>query len=391
MDILKRAREISGEVIANRRQLHENPELGFELDKTVAFVKEKLKEMGYEPRDCGNHGVTACVGGKRAGGCVLLRGDMDALPMQEDSGLPFASKTDGIAHTCGHDTHTAMLLGAAKILKEMEDELHGTVKLMFQPAEELCGGAKSMVEDGILENPKVDAALGIHSMAMDPFGVLGITAGPMFASADMFRIRVVGKGGHGALPAVSIDPVNAAAHILINLQELMAREISGADNAVLTIGSLQGGTAANIIPAEATLLGTLRTYDPEIRSFLLGRIDEMARYTAKTFRAEAEFTVLSSCPTAACDPAVTERMVQAIRAVLGEEMVNDCHCILTGSEDFGYVSEKVPSAFFTLGSDRRDGTEMYPQHHPKIRFDEETFVNGVAAYCAAAAAWLENY
>jgi amidohydrolase len=389
MDILQRAREINDEVIANRRYLHEHPELGFALDGTVAFVKKKLTEMGYQPQDCGDHGITACVGGTHGGKCILLRADMDALPMNEESGLPFASKVDGAAHTCGHDTHTAMLLGAAKLLKEMEKDLPGTVKLMFQPAEEVICGAKSMVDGGVLENPKVDAALGIHSMAVDPLGVLGVTTGGMFASADLFRIRVTGKGGHGAMPSLTIDPVNVAAHILINLQELIAREIPSAENAVLTIGSLQGGTASNIIPPDATLMGTLRTYNPEIRSFMLRRLEEISAGTAQTFRAQAEVEILSSCPTVICDSAVTATVVDAVRKTLGEDKVNDHHAVFSGSEDFGYVSEQVPTTFFVLGSDAGDGTEMYAQHHPKIVFNEQSFVSGVAAYCSAAVAWLE--
>ena len=226
MEYLKRAMEIQAEVVANRRYLHQHPELGHNLDNTVRFVKEKLTEMGYAPADCGDHGIVALAGGKKPGKCILIRADMDALPMKEESGLEFSSLTDSAAHTCGHDTHTAMLLGAAKLLKEMEDEIPGTVKLMFQPAEEMCTGADSMLKAGVLENPHVDAAFGIHIFAAVPSGVLVYGPGPMLSSADIFEITVKGKGGHGSMPNDTVDPIMVGAHILTALESINSREIA---------------------------------------------------------------------------------------------------------------------------------------------------------------------
>ena len=247
---------------SNRRWLHQRPELGFQLDGTVAFVKEKLRALGYEPADCGDHGVTATVGGRKGGKCVLIRADMDALPMKEESGLPFAADCEGAAHTCGHDTHTAMLLGAARLLKEMEDELPGTVKLMFQPAEELCAGAKSMLEDGVLENPHVDASFGEHIMAMLPCGEGHYSRGTMFASCDLFTITIKGHGGHGSQPQNSIDPIAIGAHLVTALQTINAREIAPDAIAVLTIGCFQAMEAIKyILGAGELLTGQLLTYD----------------------------------------------------------------------------------------------------------------------------------
>lgn len=388
MDILKRAQELKDEIVCNRRYFHTHPEVGFALDGTVAYVKERLTEMGYEPKDCGDHGIVATVGGSTGGKCVLIRADMDALPMKELSGLPFASPLENAAHTCGHDTHTAMLLGAAKILKEMEAELPGTVKLMFQPAEELISGAKNMIDNGVLENPKVDAAFGIHTMALDPKGAVGYVRGGMFASADMFEIYVHGLGGHGAMPQLTVDPVNVAAHILINLQTILAREVAPSENAVLTIGSLQAGSASNIIPAEAKLTGTFRTFSAETRAYITKRLVEITEQTAAMFRAKAEVKFPGGCPALITNNAVIDIMGNALKSMLGQENVNDAHDCFSGSEDFAYVTEAVPGAYFVLGADPENGTR-YNQHHPNVVFNEDSLPIGAAAYVCAATAWLE--
>ena len=261
MEYLKRATEINPEVIANRRYLHQHPELAFDLDNTVRFVKEKLTEMGYAPADCGDHGVVALAGGRKPGKCILIRADMDALPMKEESGLEFSSLTDSAAHTCGHDTHTAMLLGAAKLLKEMEDEIPGTVKLMFQPAEEMGTGAENMLKAGVLENPHVDASFGIHIFAAVPAGVLVYGNGPMLSSCDVFEITVKGKGGHGSMPNDTVDPIMVGAHILTALESINSREIAPDSFGVLTVGCFQSGSKFNIIPDTAFMTGTIRTFD----------------------------------------------------------------------------------------------------------------------------------
>lgn len=386
MDILTRAQELEEELIQNRRYLHRHPELGFALDETVSFVKEKLTEYGYTPLDCGDHGVVATVG--HGGKCILIRADMDALPMKEESGIPFASVCEGAAHTCGHDTHTAMLLGAAKILKELEDELPGTVKLMFQPAEELCAGAKSMLEAGVLKKPQVDAAFGIHTMAKLPSGQLFYARGPMFASCDLFTVTIKGHGGHGSEPQHTVDPIVVGSHLVTALQTVNARELAPSDTAVLTIGSFQSGNACNIIPESAKLMGSIRTFDPEVRALIRRRLCEISSATAATFRAEAVVEFLSETGPLVTDPPTVDLLAVGLRALFGANMVFDDLPPFSGSEDFAYISSAVPSGFFVLGAAPEDYPAL-PQHNPRIRFDEDALVNGVAAYVCGALTWLE--
>ena len=270
---LERAMELKEELTANRRWLHQHPELDLETKETTAFVTEKLREMGCNPVPVSPNGVLVTLG-PSTGKTFLLRADMDALPIQEESGLPFASSTDGKAHCCGHDLHTAMLLGAAKLLKERESELTGTVKLLFQPGEENMKGAKAMIRQGILESPHVDAAMAIHVNSVVPTGKLLVFTGPACASSDLFTIKIKGRGGHGSTPNKTIDPLNVAAHILISLQELQARELKAGETGVLTIGSIQGGDTFNVIPSEAVMKGTIRTYSSEVQELLIRRMKE---------------------------------------------------------------------------------------------------------------------
>ena len=389
MDYLKRANEIKDEVIANRRYLHQHPELGHALDNTVRFVKEKLTERGYEPKDCGDHGVVALAGGKKPGKCILIRADMDALPMKEESGLEFHSLTDSAAHTCGHDTHTAMLLGAAKLLKESEDEIPGTVKLMFQPAEEMLTGADSMVKAGVLEDPHVDASFGIHIFAVMPAGKLLYAVGPMMSSIDIFEIRVNGKGGHGSQPNTAIDPIVIGSHIVTALQTINAREIAPDATAVLTIGCFQSGSKFNIIPDSAFLSGTIRTFDNDVRAFVKQRLVELVEGTARNFRADATVEFHGEGGALVTDPETAKTIGDAVAAAVGAEYVDGNLPPISGSEDFAFVTSEVPSTFFILGGSPAD-YQAYPQHSPQIRFNEDAFANGVAAYCAGAVGWLEK-
>ena len=389
MEYLKRATEINPEVIANRRYLHQHPELAFDLDNTVRFVKEKLTEMGYAPADCGDHGVVALAGGRKPGKCILIRADMDALPMKEESGLEFSSLTDSAAHTCGHDTHTAMLLGAAKLLKEMEDEIPGTVKLMFQPAEEMGTGAENMLKAGVLENPHVDASFGIHIFAAVPAGVLVYANGPMLSSCDVFEITVKGKGGHGSMPNDTVDPIMVGAHILTALESINSREIAPDSFGVLTVGCFQSGSKFNIIPDTAFMTGTIRTFDSEVREFIKKRLVELAEGTARAYRAEA--TV--SFPTQICavntDKDVARIVGESVAAAVGAPRVLGNFKPIAGSEDFGYITSEVPSTFFGLGGCPTD-YPAYPQHSPNIRFNEDAFPVGVAAYVSVAIGWLQS-
>jgi len=387
MDYIKRSQEIKSEIIENRRAIHMQPEVGMDLPITTAFVVSKLIEYGYTPQVLSGGGVCALVGnGEKV---FLLRADMDALPMQEDSGIPFASQNENAAHTCGHDMHTAMLLGAAKLLKENEASLSGQVKLMFQPGEEVILGAKSMIADGILENPKVDAAFAIHMMPLIKAGVLAYAIGETAASNDSFTITVTGKGGHGAKPHETIDPINAAAHIHLSLQEIISREIDPTATAVLTIGSFNAGSTGNIIPAEAVMKGTLRTYSKDLREHILSRINDIITHTATAFRTTAALEITAAIPPLTSDKDVVETIDKAFKNTFGGYAVLTQNAKMTASEDFAEIADLVPSMFIMLGGGDEESGYQYGLHHPKIRYDEETLPIGAAAYAQAATAWLD--
>lgn len=401
--ILEESEQIYDIILKERRTLHQNPETGFDLANTVSFVKKELSDMGIKPADCGKNGITAIIGGKNPGKVFMLRADMDALPVEEESGVDFAAK-NGKMHACGHDMHTAMLLGAARLLKSHENEIKGTVKLMFQPAEEIFEGSQDMINSGLLENPEVDAALMIHVMAGMPFeaGTVVVSApGVSAPAADYFDIRVLGKGCHGSMPNTGVDPLTAAAHILINLQEIHARELAMGERAVLTIGTMNAGTASNVIPDTVTMGGSIRTFDEETRSFIKTRITEIAESTAAAFRAKAEVSFGSGCPTLVNDKGMSVRAEKYVRELLGKGRafsVAELNAMggggnsskSAGSEDFAYVSHKVPSIMLALAAGQPEKGYCYPQHHPMVKFDESVLSVGSAVYAYTAMRWLEE-
>ena len=376
------------DLIRNRRYLHQHPELGFDPDNTVRYVKEELTAMGCEPKEIGNHGVTAVIG-KREGRCILLRADMDALPMKEESGLPFACTSDSAAHTCGHDTHTAMLLTAARIFKELEEDLPGKVKLLFQPAEEIGYGCRDMVENGILENPRVDAAFGEHIMSCFPKETVLYGTGSMSTGADLFTITVHGKGGHGSVPHTTIDPINIACHIVLNLQTVNSREVDAKEMAVLDFGSINAGSAGNAIPETAVLKGNIRTFNNDVRKQIKKRISEIAEQTAAMFGGSARVEYSLEMAAVNTDARVTELTGNEIKKHMDLEKVNDHTLKLPFSEDFSYISERVPSAFFLIGACPEKG-EVLTQHNPRIIFDEESMKTGVLVYVAGAVGYLKQ-
>lgn len=402
--IWKEAQEIEEIVTADRRYLHSHPGTGFDTREAVSYVKTELKKMGYEPKECGKAGIVAMAGGKKEGKVFLLRADMDGLPIKEESGLSFAAQGDK-SHACGHDMHTAMLLGAARLLKKHEAEIPGRVKLMFQSAEEIFEGSNDMIQAGVLENPKVDAALMIHVMAGMPFPagtVIVSSPGVSAPGADYFEIRVQGKGCHGSMPNTGVDPLNAACHILIALQELSARELSLNDRAVLTIGTMHAGNAANAIPDTAVMGGSIRTFDEDARSFLKERMTEMAEGIAKSFRAEAEVSFGSGCPSLYNDENISLDTVKYMEEILGKEKTfsseqinamsgNKASQVSGGSEDFAYVSRQVPSVMLALAAGEPEKGYHYPQHHPMVKFDEAVLPGGSAVYAYAALRWLEDH
>ncbi len=404
--ILSKANELQLLLINHRRYLHEHPELGFDLKLTKDYVKKELSAMGYAPMDCGKCGLVALAGNQEPGKTFLLRADMDALPISEQADIDFPSQTKDHMHACGHDLHTAMLLGAARILKDYEQELKGTVKLMFQPSEEALEGAKDMLEHHVLENPSVDAGMMIHVMPGMPFstGTAIICDGGVSApAADYFQITIQGKGCHGAMPELGIDPIHIASHIIIALQELHARELSMLDDAVLTIGTFQAGNANNVIPDTARLTGTLRAFDENVRKRIKLRLTEISIGITKTFRGRAEVTFTSGCPTLLNDDALSKNITNYCKALLGKDMAfsqselnsmtktNIKTAKATGSEDFSYISHEIPTVMIALAAGNSENGFQYPLHHPKVAFDENVLPYGAAIYAYTAMRWLEDH
>ena len=389
MNYYERALELKEETIANRRYFHKNAETGLDMPTAKAYVMNKLKEYGLDPKECG-HGVSATVG--CGGKVILLRADMDALPMPEESGEPFAC-TSGAAHACGHDFHAAMLLPAAKMLKENESNLKGTVKFMFQPAEETFEGSKDMMEHGILENPSVDAALAYHvSPGNMPVGLyMYNSSGTMMFSVDGFKITVSGKGAHGAYPHNSIDPINIAVHVYLALEALIAREADPKAACVLTVGKFEAGTAANIIPDYAVLEGTIRSNDPTNRELLVRRMKEVADKTAQVYGGSASIEMISEVPPLICDPALTEEMISYMQEMNLPNTQPYPGISASASEDFASIAEKVPSTFIYLSAGFTDNREVYPAHNPKVQFNEDVCPIGASCLAYCATQWLNNH
>lgn len=403
-ELLKEAESYKDLLVEDRRYLHTHPGTGFDIKDTVDYVRKQLEEMGYQPTNCGKAGLVALAGGKKPGKVFLIRGDMDALPIKEEAEVDFPS-TNGNMHACGHDMHTAMMLGAARLLKAHEDEIEGTVKLMFQPAEEIFEGSHDMIEAGVLKNPDVDAALMIHVMAGLPVPagtVISCDGGVSAPAADYFDIKVQGKGCHGSMPNNGVDPITAAAHIITGLQEIQARELPLTDGAVLTIGTIQAGNASNVIPDTAYMGGTIRTYDEDTRAFLKERMTAMAEGIASSFRASATVSFGSGCPTLKNDMELAECTPRYVKELLGPSKAFTAGQLnamsgpgkaqkSTGSEDFAYVSQEVPSIMFALAAGHPEDGYCYPQHHPKAKFDESVLPSGSAVYAYTTLRWLEEH
>ena len=397
MNIYHEAQALRKTIIANRRYLHQIPELSLDLPQTAAFVEEKLKEMGYEPQRVGDCGIIATVG-KGGGKCFLLRADMDALPVVENADIDFKS-TNGNMHACGHDCHTAMLLGAAQLLKNHENEIEGTVKLMFQPAEETLEGARMMVTNGILENPHVDAAMGAHvftSMAM-PVGSVVLTGTKMrMAASDWFTIHIEGRGCHGAMPHTGVDPLNVMSHIHIALQAINSRVLDPMDNLVLTVGQMHGGMTSNVIPNDAFMSGTIRTMKNETRAKVKSHMENLVASVATAFGAKATVEWGSGCPVLFQNAALYQEVKGYLQNLEGLNVLDLDDMGLgdtgsgMGSEDFSYVANEVPSVFLSVPAGHPDDGYVYPQHHPKARFHEDALPGGAAAYAHIAMEWLKN-
>ena len=396
MNLYQEALQIKDTIVANRHYLHQIPELGLDLPKTAAYVEEKLQQMGYETSRIGESGIVALAGNKE-GKCFLIRADMDALPVTEAADIDFKS-TNGRMHACGHDCHTAMLLGAAQLLKDHEDVIEGTVKLMFQPAEETMDGGKVMVEGGILENPHVDAAMGEHvftAMPM-PVGSVALMGAKMkMAAVDWFTINITGKGCHGAMPNTGVDPLNVMSHIHLALQTINSRELDPSDNLVLTIGQMHGGQTSNVIPNEAMMSGTIRTLKNETRTMVKGRMEAIVSTIATAFGAEAKVEWGSGCPVLMQNEALYKEVKSYLKELKGVILIDVDEMGFTGSsgmgsEDFAHVANAVPSVFLGIPAGHPKDGYIHPQHHPKARFMDEALPCGAAAYTQVAIEWLKN-
>lgn len=383
---LERAKELETQMQADRHYLHQHAEAGENLPNTTKYVMDRLREIGLEPTEICPSGVTSVIEGAKPGKVILLRADMDALPMPENNDLPFKTQTDA-AHNCGHDLHTAMLLGAAQMLYERRDELCGSVKLMFQPAEEVFTGSKKLIEAGILQNPTVDAAMGMHVMLDKKGPLVNYSTGYMTSSCDGFKITVHGTGCHGAMPETGVDPINVGFHIYSAFQNLIARECPSSDKVVLTLGAFNAGSTPNIVPGEAVLMGTLRTYNKELRAKLVRRMHEICEFEGKAFGATVDYEVLSDVPSTYSDPELTKEMAGYVREAM-PEMMGRTDYLVTPSDDFAFISEQVPTTYFMLEA-KVDGCPV--QHHnPGVLFDESVLPYGAFVHANCAFNWLNN-
>lgn len=384
MNLVEEAKKTLPYMIQVRRDLHVIPEIGTHLPKTTAYVSEQLTKLNIrhevkEDISC----IFAYIGEKLEDAnrkCVLLRADMDGLDIVEKSGEEFACDS-GRMHACGHDLHAASLLGAAKLLKQQEAQLPCTVKLLFQSGEETFQGSKAAIEAGLLTNPKPDVAYACHVFAMGELNQIQWGLVPMGAVYG-FKITLHGVGGHGSSPEICIDPINAGVQVYLALQSLIAREVPAGEEAALTIGQFSAGKAANIIPDTAVLQGTLRTFNPEIREMLIGRIRKMVASVADTYRCSYDIEVISDCPSVVCDDGFSEYCKDTLRnAGILEETIPQ-HVM--GSEDFAFISEQIPSCFFSLGAKPYDVEKGLGQHHPAVRFNEDVMATAAAAYALIA-------
>ena len=382
---LKRAQELEASMKSDRRYLHQNAEVGFDLPITTKYVMDRLQEIGLEPKEICKSGVTALIEGKKPGKTYLLRADMDALSMNEENVLEFASKTNA-AHNCGHDMHTAILLGAAQILKENVDELEGNVRLMFQPNEEAFLGSKAMIEAGVLDD--VDVASCMHMMLDYDASNYACAPGFFSSSCDGFKITVNGKGCHGAMPHLGIDPINVGMSICTAFQQLVSRETPPKETASLTFGQFSGGNTPNIVPDKVVIQGTLRTYNAELRAKLVNRMQTIVKSAGEMYGTTVEYEVLSDVPSIYVNPEMLEEVKTYLSEIEGLTLAND-NFRITPSDDMAFISEKVPTVYLLLQARVKDNP--YPHHNPKVLFDESAMTWGAAMHAQCAFEWLRNH
>jgi len=389
-DLLSQAKELFPYTQSLRRDFHMHPELGFREIRTGGIVARELESLGIEvTKGVGKTGVVALLEGAHPGPTLLLRFDMDALPIAEETDADYASQNSGVMHACGHDGHTAIGLTVARILNAHRDQLAGTIKFCFQPSEEgtngeEIGGAQMMMRNGLFDNPRVDMALALHLWNEQPLGWLGVAGGPSMAGAELFDVKITGKGGHGAVPNATIDPIVAAAHIVTALQTIVSRNVSPFETAVISVTTFHSGSAFNVIPQEARIQGTIRTFDKSVRAKVLERFEQIVRGTAETLGCQAEITIKRITPALVNDPSISERVQETSRRILPDFNLHTDGYLTMGAEDAAFLLEKVNGCFFFVGSANKERNLDYGHHHPKFDFDEEALIHGSALMAAAA-------
>lgn len=375
--------QITEDVVRWRRYLHENPEVSFEEEKTAQFVFETLQAFdGLELSRPTRTSVVAVLRGGKPGKVLGIRADMDALPIEEENTFDFVSRKKGAMHACGHDGHTAMLLGTAKILSGLKENVPGEIRFVFQHAEELYpGGAEELVSAGVMDG--VDAVIGIHLWAPMEVGQIGISAGPLMAAPDSFDIKIIGKGGHAAQPHLTVDSIAIAAQVVTNLQHIVSRTTDPLDPAVLSVTKFIGGTAYNVIPGTVELAGTVRTFNPELRASIPATMERVIKGITEAHGATYEFKYENGYRPVINDEQVTSRLKEALLEVFGPEVVVDAVPTM-GGEDFSAYQQKTPGTFFFVGAGNEEKGIIYPHHHPRFTIDEDALPMGVKAFVNAA-------
>jgi amidohydrolase len=388
MDFRVEAERMRDRLITWRRDFHRHPELGCQEHRSAGIIAERLGELGYRVQTgIATTGVVGLLEGKQNGPVVMARFDMDALPITEENETVYVSQTPGVMHACGHDAHMAIGLGVATLMADLQGQLNGTLKLVFQPGEEGMNGAEKMVEEGVLERPRPDVFLAAHVWNDKPIGTIDVKPGSVMAAADRWTCVVQGKGGHGAMPHQTIDPIVTTAQIVTNLQTIVSRNVSPLETAVVSVGSIHGGDAFNAIPPQVDLTGTVRTYSPEVRETILQRMREMIEGVAAACGAEAKLEVFSLTPPVINDGQVAAVVREAAGAVVGLEKVSSGERTM-GSEDAAFFMQEVPGCYFFLGSANAARGLDAPHHNPRFDIDEDVLVLGVAVLMKALAHYL---
>lgn len=387
---LKEAQDLFAFTQGLRRDFHAHPELGFHEVRTAGIVANQLVDLNMEVHTgIAETGVMALLEGSGAGPVVLLRFDMDALPIQETTGAVYASQIPGVMHACGHDGHTAIGLSVAKFLQTHRQEFPGTVKFVFQPAEEGLGGAQKMVSGGVLASPKPDLTLALHLWNDKPLGWFGITQGPIMAAAGIFRVVIKGRGGHGASPHQTIDPVVTAAQVINSLQTIVSRNVSPLETAVVTVSSLNAGTAFNVIPDYVEIKGTIRTYKPEVRNVVINRFKEIVEGTCKTLDCEAEIELEKLTPAVQNDSEIAKKVAEIASEIFPESQIDNTFHTM-GSEDMAYMMESIPGCYFFVGSANHESGLDGPHHSSRFDFDERALPAAVALMASCAMRFLNS-